>query len=83
MDLVGTRAACIFDSRNQLLGKVPVTELFSTLRTIEHPHTIVFDGSIDQRLNGIALEKGVKYLVGMEKDDIRSNVCLLSKEDLK
>ena len=83
MDLVGTRAACIFDSRNQLLGKVPVTELFSTLRTIEHPHTIVFDGVIDQKLNGIALEKGVKYLVGMEKDDIRSNVCLLSKEDLK
>lgn len=82
-DLVGSRAACIFDSKGQLLGKVPVTELFNTLRTIDNPHTIIFDGKVDQKLNGIAMEKGVKYLVGMEKEDIRSSVSIVSKADLK
>jgi DNA primase len=81
-DLVGTRAACILDSRDELLGKVPVTELINTLRTIDNPSTIIFDGKIDHKLNGIAMEKGVKYLVGMEKEDIRSPVTLLSKKDL-
>ncbi len=82
-DLVGTRAACIFDSKDQLLGKVPVSELFNTLRTIESPHTIVFDGKVDQKLNGIAVDKGVKYLVGMEKEDIHSSVTILCKKDLE
>jgi DNA primase len=81
-DLVGTRAACILDSRDELLGKVPVTELINTLRTIDNPSTIIFDGKIDHKLNGIAMEKGVKYLVGMEKEDIRSPVTILSKKDL-
>jgi DNA primase len=82
-DLVGTRAACIFDSKNQLLGKVPVSELFNTLRTIENPHTIIFDGKVDQKLNGIAMDKDVKFLVGMEKEDIQSPVATLSKKDLE
>jgi hypothetical protein len=81
-DLVGTRAACILDSRDELLGKVPVTELINTLRTIDNPSTIIFDGKVDHRLNGVAMEKGVKYLVGMEKEDIRSPVTILSKKDL-
>jgi 5S rRNA maturation endonuclease (ribonuclease M5) len=82
-DLVGSRAACVFDSKNQLLGKVPVTELFNTLRTIDNPHTIIFDGMIDHRLNSIAMEKGIKFLVGMEKEDIRSKVSIVCKDDLK
>jgi len=82
-DLVGTRAACIFDSKSQLLGKVPVSELLNTLRTIENPHTIIFDGNVDQKLNGIAMEKGTKYLVGMEKEDIQSPVAILCKKDLE
>ncbi|UCD03381.1 MAG: DNA primase [Candidatus Aenigmatarchaeota archaeon] len=82
-DLVGTRAACIFDSKEQLLGKVPVSELINTLRTIDSPHTIVFDGKVDQKLNGIAMDKGVKYLVAMEKEDLHSSVTILSKKDLE
>ncbi|MBI4173883.1 MAG: DNA primase [Candidatus Aenigmarchaeota archaeon] len=82
-DLVGTRAACIFDEKNDLLGKVPVAELFNTLKTIDNPHTIIFDGRIDAKLNAIARKKGVKYLVGMEKDKLRSSVVLLAKPDLE
>jgi DNA primase len=81
-DLVGSRAACIFDSKDQLLGKVPVSELLNTLRTIDNPNTIIFDGKVDQNLNSIAMEKGVKYLIGMEKEDIKSPVSIICKDDL-
>ncbi len=82
-DLVGSRAACIYDSKNQLLGKVPVSELINTLRTIDNPHTIIFDGKVDQNLNSIAIDKGTKFLIGMEKDELNSSVTIASKEDLK
>lgn len=82
-DLVGSRAACIYDSKNQLLGKVPVSELVNTLRTIDNPHTIIFDGKVDQNLNRIAIDKGAKFLIGMEKEDLKSPVAIASKDDLK
>jgi DNA primase len=82
-ELVGTRAACIFNEKNELLGKVPVSELMNTIKTIENPYTIIFDGRIDFRLNSIAKMKGIKFLVGMEKENMRSPVTLLSRKDME
>lgn len=81
-ELVGTRAACIFNEKNELLGKVPVTELMNIIKTTENPYTIIFDGRIDFRLNSAAKMKGIKFLVGMEKENMRSPVTLLSRRDL-
>lgn len=82
-DLVGTRAACIYDERGDLLGKVPVAELERTLRTIEDPHTIIFDGVVDVALNALAKSKGVKFLVGMEREGrLYGSVKIITKEDL-
>lgn len=78
-ELVGTRAACIFDSSFNLLGKVPVKELGNVLKTVENPFAVVFDGKIDYKLNSIAKRKGIKYLVGMEKENLNSSVNLLSR----
>ncbi len=82
-ELVGTRAACIFDSKKQLMGRVPVKELSNILRTIENPHTVVFDGKVDFEIENSARRKGVKFLVGMEKEHINSPVTIVSREDLK
>ncbi len=82
-ELIGTRAACIFDSSFNLLGKVPVKELINTLKTVENPYAVIFDGRIDYKLESIAKRKDIKFLVGMEKENIRSSVGILSKEDLK
>jgi DNA primase len=82
-ELVGTRAACIFNSENTILGKVPVSELMDTLKTVENPHAIVFDGRVDFRLNSVAKRKGVKILVGMEKDRFVSSITILSRKDLE
>ncbi len=82
-DLVGTRAACIFDEKNQLLGKVPVSELGSTLKSMEKPYAIVMDGKVDADLNDIARRSGVKAIIGMEKDDFYSSITVLERKDLK
>jgi DNA primase len=83
-ELIGTRAACIFDSSLNLLGKVPIKELQNTLKTLDNPYAVIFDGRIDYRLDMIARKKGVKFLVGMEKENIKSSpVNILSKEDIE
>jgi len=81
-DLVGTRAACILDDKNQVLGKVPITELENTIKTLDNPYAIIFDGKADANLNFLAKKKGVKFLVGMEKEELRTSVCVMDKSDL-
>lgn len=81
-ELIGTRAACIFDSSFNLLGKVPVKELQNTLKTLDKPYAVIFDGRVDYKLDMIARRKGIKFLVGMEKESIKSPVNILSKLDI-
>ena len=81
-ELIGTRAACIFDSSFNLLGKVPVKELENTLKTLDNPYAVIFDGKVEYKLDMLARRKGIKFLVGMEKERIKSPVNILSKEDL-
>ncbi len=82
-ELIGTRAACVFDSSFNILGKVPVKELINTLKTLEKPYAVIFDGKVDRRLESIAKIKDIKFLIGMEKENLKSPVTILSKEDLK
>ena len=81
-DIIGTRAACIFDSDYNILGKVPVKELGSVLKSVDNPHAVIFDGTVDSELVSVAKARGVKYLVGMKKEGVRSSsVKVFSKED--
>jgi len=82
-DLVGSRAACILDDKNEVLGKVPISELENTVETLENPRAIVLDGKVDANLNFLARKKGVKYLVGKDKEELRTSVCVLEKKDLE
>jgi len=66
-DLVGTRGAYILDDKLNILGKVPFTELTTTLKSLTSGiYAIVFDGIIDRTLIMTAEKVGVSYLVGME-----------------
>ncbi len=82
-ELVGTRGACIFDENNELLGKVPVTELINTIKRVENPFAIVFDGVVDFKLNYVAKSRGVKFLIGMEKQSFSSPITILCRKDLE
>ena len=64
--MVGTRGACILDEKLEVLGKVPLTELETTLSNMPTPYAVVLDGVIDNNLVGVSSRAGVVALVGME-----------------
>ena len=64
-DLFGTRGACIFDDKLNVLGKVPLSELPSTIKSLQGGvHALVLDGTIDIDLVRAAEKLGIQHLVG-------------------
>jgi DNA primase len=83
-ELIGTRAACFLDENKDILGRVPVKEMFATMRELR-AESLVFDGDIDQKLVNQCLQNGIKYIVGMKVDRIRTpeGITVLTIHDLK
>jgi len=65
-DLVGTRGAYILDSQMNILGKVPATELPTTIRSLKGIFAVIFDGSITKELSSMAERASIRYIVGMD-----------------
>jgi DNA primase len=66
-NLIGTRGAQVLDAKLSVLGKVPITELESTIKSMgKGMHAIVFDGVIDRDLVKTAERADIKFLVGMD-----------------
>lgn len=66
-NLVGTRGAYLLDNKMNVLGKVPFTELGSTLKTLNSGvYAVVFDGAADQDIADVANKAGVKHIVAMD-----------------
>ncbi len=83
-DLIGTRAACFLDVNHEILGRVPVKEMFSAMRGL-NASCLIFDGDIDQKLINHCLHNGIKYIVGMKVGRIRTpeGISILTIHDLK
>ncbi|MBS3125134.1 DNA primase [Candidatus Woesearchaeota archaeon] len=65
--LVGTKGAFVLDEKMNVLGKVPLSELNSTLRTLNTGvYAVVLDGSIDRDLIDVAETSTLKHIVGMD-----------------
>ncbi|MCD4760082.1 DNA primase [archaeon] len=65
-DLMGTRGAYILDEESNILGKVPTTELSTTIKNLGSGiDTVIFDGVIDSDLVRIAERSGIKNLIAM------------------
>lgn len=82
-DLVGTRAATFLDENMEAIGKVPVKEMFSTMRELD-AKVILLDGDIDQKLVNQCANNGIKYVVGMRVGKIRTpeGLFVLTMQDL-
>ena len=83
-DLIGTRGAEILDSKLSVMGKVPISELQTTLKSVSNAHAVVFDGSIEKEIVKAAEEGNVKFLIGMDSK-VRPNetrVTLLTVSEL-
>ena len=66
-NLIGTRGACILDERMNVLGKVPFTELGSTLKSLNTGvYAVVFDGVVEKSLVDIAEKSTIKHIVAMD-----------------
>ncbi|MBS3176463.1 DNA primase [Candidatus Woesearchaeota archaeon] len=66
-DLVGTRGAVLLDQKLNVLGKVPISELEATLKSLTGGvYAVVFDGIIDKPLVEIAERSNLRYLVAMD-----------------
>jgi DNA primase len=79
-DLIGTRGAYILDEKLEILGKVPITELEKTMKSLDNAYAVVFDGEIKQGLVQVAEKSKIKYLVAMsskvENSKTRINILV-------
>ena len=83
-DLIGTRGAEVLDAKLSVLGKVPISEIHTTLKSIHNAHAVVFDGSIEREIVKAAEESNVKFLIGMDSKikPYETRVNLLTVSDL-
>ncbi|MFP4403482.1 MAG: DNA primase DnaG [Candidatus Woesearchaeota archaeon] len=83
-NLIGTRGAYIIDSDLNILGKVPTTELVSTIKSLNSGiYAVVFDGSIEKDLLSVAEKTDIKFLIAMEnKLKQPSKVTILTVDEL-
>ena len=82
-DLTGTRAASLLNNDLEVLGKVPLKELYNAIKELGAA-AVVIDGEIDQRIVSFASHNGVKYVVGMKSGRLKipENVTVLTPHDL-
>ncbi len=83
-DLIGTRGAYLLDEKLSILGKVPISELATTVKSLNSGiYAIVFDGLVDKPLLEIAEKSNVNYLVAMDsKIDSATKVGILTVTNL-
>ncbi len=81
-DLIGTRGAYILDEKLNILGKVPVTELQSTIKSIASGiYAVVFDGVIERDLVSVAERANINYLIAMDAKTKNTNSTVIYTTD--
>ena len=66
-NLIGTRGAQVLDQKLSTLGKVPISELATTIKSLNNTaYAVIFDGVVDYDLAKAAETANVKFLVGMD-----------------
>jgi DNA primase len=83
-DLIGTRGAYILDEKLTILGKVPLSELQGTIKSLRSGvYAVVFDGVIDKDILVTAERANVSFLIAMDtKLKSMGRVNILISDDL-
>lgn len=86
-DMVGTRGAYVLDNKLNVLGKVPINELSSTIKnlTSSSVYAIIFDGTADKELIPIAEKVDIKHLICMDKklENIKTKINIMTQTDFQ
>lgn len=68
-ELIGTKGAYLLDSKLSILGKVPLSELATTIKSLNSGiYAVVLDGNIDAELASLAERANVRHIVGMDSE---------------
>ena len=83
-DLIGTRGAYILDEKMNILGKVPITELVTTVKSLTSGvYAVVFDGVADRELITVAEKSSLSFVVAMDtkvkKEEARVSILIESE----
>ena len=84
-DLVGTRGAYILDESLNILGKVPISELATTVKSLSTGiYAVVLDGMIERDLVEVAERAHVTFIVAMSSkvSTSESRATILTESDL-
>lgn len=83
-DLVGTRGAYLIDENYNILGKVPVLELETTLKGLKNVFAVVLDGAITKEISKSAEENNVKFLIAANSKikNEEAKIRILTSQDL-
>lgn len=82
-DLIGTRGAYILDAKLNILGKVPVTELQSTMKSLgSGMYAVIFDGEADKDIVMTAEKVNISYLVAMQSKAKSESLMIYTADQL-
>ncbi len=82
-EILGTRAASIFNDKMEFVGRVPIKELEKALTQVENARAVVIDGDITDDILKIG-KKGITIIVGREvKTKRKTPTLLLGQKDLE
>jgi len=82
-DLIGTRAAFMLDDKLIILGKIPVSELISTIKSLNSGvYAVVMDDIVDKDLLTAAERANVSFLVAMDTKVHSDKLSILTTDDL-
>ncbi|MBN1544367.1 DNA primase [Candidatus Woesearchaeota archaeon] len=83
-DLIGTKGAYILDSKLSILGKVPIPELTTTLKSLSSGiYAIVLDGVVDKDLVAAAESADARYLICTEAKARGARTLVLTLDALE
>lgn len=83
-DLIGTRGAYVLDPKLNILGKVPVSELQGTIKSLKTGiYAIVFDGIADRDLVATAERANIQFLIAMDnKVKEGTHITIITPDEL-
>jgi DNA primase len=68
-ELIGTKGAYLLDNKLTILGKVPLSELATTIKSLNSGiYAVVLDGNIDEELASLAERANVRHIIGMDSN---------------
>ena len=82
-NLFGTRGACIFDQNLNVLGKVPLSELGSTIKSLNGGvYALALDGAVDMDLVRLSEKVGITHIVGSSSKVGESRINVITEDKL-